>query len=302
VKILLTGPTGFIGSNFVRQALGGGHQIAGLALPGEKLPTGLPESANLKWLRGTLDEAPWPEIEKFGADVCIHAAWITTPGVYLESPENFRFLESSLKFLARARDLGTNHIIGIGTCVEYKISGELLSEEKTPVAPTTVYAGCKNDLRLALETEAKTRGLQFCWARVFYPYGPGEHPSRLCSSIIQKLLQDETIVLKTPDSTKDYIYIDDLAAALLTVMEKKFAGTINLGTGIGVSVREIARTLGAMMGKSDLISEANPPEADPFGYVVADAARLRGLGWQPAHTMAQGLQKLLESLHPNDAK
>jgi nucleoside-diphosphate-sugar epimerase len=294
VKILLTGPTGFIGSNFVRQALARGHEIAGLALPGEALPLDLPGGKNLVWLRGTLDEAPWAEIEKFGAEVCIHTAWITTPGVYLESPENFKFLESSLKFLARVRELGTSHIIGFGTCVEYQISSGPLSEEKTPVAPTTPYAHCKNDLRLAMEAEAKAGGLKFCWVRVFYPYGPGEHPSRLCSSIIQKLARDEKIVLKTPASTKDYIYIDDLAAALMTVMEKKFAGTINLGTGVGVTVREIAQTLGTMMGRAGLVSEIEPPEVDPLGYVVADASKLRGLGWEPAHTMAQGLQKLLE--------
>ncbi|MDB6021437.1 MAG: NAD-dependent epimerase/dehydratase family protein [Pedosphaera sp.] len=292
MKILLTGPTGFIGSNFVRQALARGHQVAGLALPSEALPTNLPAHKDLVWLRGTLEEAPWKEIAAFGADVCIHMAWITTPGVYLESPENFRLLESSLNFLARVRELGTNHIIGFGTCVEYQISHEPLSEEKTPVAPATPYARCKNDLRLALEAEAKTGGLQFCWARVFYPYGPGEHPSRLCSSIIQKLSRDEKIVLRTPDSTKDYIYIDDLAVALLTVMEKKFGGVINLGTGIGVTVKEVAHSLATMMGKPGLISEIDPPEIDPLGYVVADASRLRGLGWRPAHTVAQGLQKL----------
>lgn len=295
MKILLTGPTGFIGSNFMRHALARGHQIAGLAQPDKKLPPNLPGGENLTWLHGTLDDAPWQEIEKFGADVCIHMAWITTPGVYLESPENFHLLESSLKFLKRLRELGTKHIIGLGTCVEYQISNQLLSEDKTPIAPTTPYARCKNDLRLAMEAEARAHDLRFSWVRVFYPYGPGEHPSRLCSSIIQKLSRDEKIVLKTPASTKDYIYIDDLATALMTVMEKKFAGTINLGTGVGEAVREIAETLASMMGKPGLISEAQPPETDPFGYVVADTARLRGLGWQPAYTMAAGLRKLLEA-------
>ena len=289
MKILLTGPTGFIGSHFARQALARGHRIAALSSRGEKLSP----HKNLLWLRGTLEAAPWQEIAAFGAEACVHTAWITTPGVYLESPENFRLLESSLKFLQRIRELGTNHIVGLGTCVEYQIGREVLSEERTPVTPTTPYARCKNDLRLALEAEAGASDLSFCWARVFYPYGPGEHPSRLCSSIIQKLSRDEPIVLKTPGSTKDYIYIDDLAAALLAVVENKFRGTINLGTGIGATVREIAQTLAGLMGKPGLITEIKPPELDPLAYIVADANRLRGLGCQPAHTMEQGLQKLL---------
>jgi nucleoside-diphosphate-sugar epimerase len=296
VKILLTGATGFIGANFLRHALARGHEVAGLVSPGKPLPPDLPAGGKITWLQGRLDDAPWREIEEFGADVCLHAAWITTPGVYLESPENFQLLANSIQFLKRVREAGTSHLIGIGTCVEYKISDELLSEDKTPIEPTTIYARCKNELRLALEAEAKNTGSQVCWARVFYPYGPGEHPSRLCSSIVEKLSRDEKIVLKTPESTKDYIFIDNLASALVTVMEKKFVGAINLGTGIGVSVREIGHILSELLGKRGLISEANPPQADPFPRVVADASRLRGLGWKPDNTVRQGLEKLVKAI------
>jgi dTDP-6-deoxy-L-talose 4-dehydrogenase (NAD+) len=295
MKILLTGATGFIGSTFTRLALARGHQLAGLLIPSEQIPANLPPGRDLAWLRGTLDDTPWKDIAAFGPEACLHMAWITTPGIYLESPENFRFLESSIRFLRRIRESGTNQIFGMGTCVEYQVSDKPLSEDLTPVAPATPYAQCKDELRRALEADAAQHGFAFCWGRVFYPYGPGEHPSRLCSSIIRKLSQNEKIVLKTPTSTKDYIYIDDLAAAILMVLEKKFRGTINLGTGIGTSVREIAQSLGEMLGKPGLVEEANPPAMDAQGDVVADASRLRGLGWRPAHDLRGGLQRLIES-------
>jgi nucleoside-diphosphate-sugar epimerase len=139
-------------------------------------------------------------------------------------------------------------------------------------------------------------GFRFCWSRVFYPYGPGEHPSRLCSSIIARLSRGEPVILKTPDSTKDYIFIEDLAGALLTVVEQRFAGCINLGTGTGVTVREIAQTISEMMDRRSLVQEANPPELDPVPYVVADGTRLRGLGWRPAHSLADGLKQLVQFL------
>ena len=75
------------------------------------------------------------------------------------------------------------------------------------------------------------------------------------------------------------------------VVEKQFEGTINLGTGIGITVREIAQTLGRMMSKGHLIDELRPPEVDPLGYVVADVTRLHELGWRPAHTLERGLEK-----------
>jgi nucleoside-diphosphate-sugar epimerase len=295
MKILLTGPTGFVGSAFLRLALGRGHELAGLVIPSEAIPADLLSHPKLSWLRGTLDAAPWTEIAAFGADVCLHTAWITTPGVYLESPDNFRFLESSVQFLRKVSELGTHRLVALGTCIEYQIAPQPLSEDHTPVVPTTTYARCKNDLRLRMEADAKAGGFEFCWGRVFYPYGPREHPSRLCSSIIQKLARGEKIVLKTPDSTKDYIYIDDLAAAVLQVLESKFTGVVNLGTGIGVTVREIAQALAGMLGRPELIEVADPPQVDPLGYVVADASRLRQLGWHPAHTLAQGLRKMVET-------
>ena len=57
----------------------------------------------------------------------------------------------------------------------------------------------------------------------------------------------------------------------------------------------MADTLGKLMGKADLICEANPSEPDPFPFVVADASRLRGLGWQPVYDLKQGLEKLLKT-------
>jgi nucleoside-diphosphate-sugar epimerase len=293
MKILITGATGFIGSAFSRLALSRGHTVGGMMLPTESAPALVPVSERMIWIKGTLAELPWREIENFKPDVCVHFAWIATPGVYLESPENENYLRWSLDLVHRLRGIGTNHIVGVGTCIEYKITNAPLSEDTTPVDPATLYSRCKNALRETLEAEAKRDGWSFCWGRVFYPYGVGEHPARLCSSLIQKFRRGEKLVLKTPHSTKDYIYIEDLAEAILLTVEKKLIGTINWGTGQGVSVRQIADIVAAMLGRPELVDEVSPPENDLLGYVVADVARLKRLGWKHAHTIQQGLEKLL---------
>lgn len=248
------------------------------------------------WLRGTLAELPWREIKAFQPEVCVHFAWIATPGVYLESPENEQHLEWSLSLARRLKGIGLQHFVGVGTCIEYQITAAPLHEDRTPVDPTTLYSRCKNELREALAAEARKDGTRFCWGRVFYPYGVGEHPARLCSSLIQKFRHGEKLVLKTPRSTKDYIYIDDLATAILLTVEKQFTGTINWGTGIGTSVRQIADAVAGLFGRPELVTEVSPPTIDPLGYVVADATKLRQLGWQPAHTLQQGVSKLSASL------
>jgi dTDP-6-deoxy-L-talose 4-dehydrogenase (NAD+) len=295
MKIFVTGATGFIGSAFCRLALAHGHEVAGLTQSGKTLPVEIPVSGKMTWLKGTLAELPWKEIEKFQPDVCVHLAWIATPGVYLESPENEQYLRWSLDLVHGLRRIGVNHIVGAGTCIEYQISERPLSEDQTPVNPTTLYARCKNRLRETLAAEAQRDGWQFCWGRVFYPYGVGEHPARLCSSLIQKLQCGETLTLKTPHSRKDYIYIEDLAAAILLTVEKKFTGTINWGTGSGISVREITDLAATMLGRPELVQNQNPPAADPFPFVVADASRLKQLGWRPRVDLRTGLGRLIKT-------
>lgn len=296
MRILVTGATGFIGSVFCRLALSHGHDIAGLMLPTETPPAHVPVSERMLWLKGTLADLPWRTIERFQPEACVHFAWIAAPGVYLESPENESYLRWSLELVRRLRALGTGYIVGVGTCIEYQITNAPLSETHTPVAPATLYSRCKNALRETLEAEARKEGWHFCWGRVFYPYGVGEHPARLCSALIRKLRRGEKVVLKTPHSTKDYIYIEDLAAAILLTVEKRFTGTINWGTGIGVSVRQMADAIAAMVGRPELVEEISPVELDPLGFVVADATRLKQLGWRQQFSLEQGLNELQRSL------
>ncbi len=251
MKILVTGANGFIGSAFCRLALAHGHEIAGLIQPTKIPPANFPAGAKIIWLKGTLAGPPWKDIERVQPDVCVHFAWIATPGVYLESPENEQYLQWSLDLVHGLRNIGVSHIVGAGTCIEYQISKTPLSESSTPVDPTTFYARCKNALRETLAAGAQKDGWDFCWGRVFYPYGVGEHPARLCSSLIQKLRRGEKLVLKTPDSLKDYIYIEDLAAAILLTVEKRFTGTINWGTGKGVLCSRNRRQPGGDAGQAE---------------------------------------------------
>lgn len=292
MKILLTGSTGFIGSAFLERALAAGHSFALLIPPGEELLRPMGTSDRLRLFPGTLAEAPWLEIAKFGPEVCVHAAWITTPGVYLESPENDRFLEWSRAFFEQFYRHGGAWALGLGTCIEYASTSGPRSEAHTPIEPASRYARSKNSLRVALEEIAARHGRPAAWARIFYPYGPGEHPSRLGSQIVLQLLRNQSVTLRTPDAAKDYIYISDLARAILTVVERRFAGAINLGTGQGVTVRQFAEQIAACLGKTGLI-HCLSGHRDPAGDVIAAAARIRGLGWEPQVGLGEGIAQLV---------
>lgn len=296
MRILLTGPTGFIGANFLRQALARGHAVGALLLPGEELAPEVRSHAGLTLFVGTLAKPPWRELQRFQPEACVHTAWITTPGVYLESPENDRFLAWSIAFAEEFYHVGGRYFLGLGSCAEYRPARRPLVETESPLNDSTRYARCKTALRVTVEKLAQTGKRGAGWGRVFYPFGIGEHPARLCSSLITKLVKGEPVTLKTPDSTKDYIYIDDLASAILRVVEKEFSGPINLGTGRGVTVREIAQLVARWLGHPELVTEAPSAAPDPLDYMVADASKLRQLGWREQVGFEAGLRRLWQWL------
>ena len=299
MNVLVTGATGFIGAAFVRLARARGHRVMALVRPETRARLGLRDADDLRWLDGTLADPPWREIASAAPDRCLHAAWVAEPGVYLDSPLNGDYLRWSLAFFRRLADAGLPHALGLGTCIEYRVDGQPAREAGTPLDPLSPYARAKDALRRSVEDEIVARhpGFGFVWGRVFYPYGPGEHSARLCTALAHKLVAGETLLLKTPGSTKDYIFIDDLAAALLAITEHGLTGAVNLGTGQGVAVRDIARTLGRLLGREELVGESDTPAPDPLYYVVADASRLRDeAGWQPGWTLTEGLRAVVDTL------
>lgn len=292
MKIFVTGATGFIGAAFCHLARQRGHQVAGLCDPTRPLSA----QEGITWLPGRLDALPLRELAEFQPEVCVHSAWISTPGEYLESPLNEQHLRWGEKLVRQLPGFGVQHFVGVGTCLEYAPGDAPLIEDGAPLSSVTAYARCKNAFRESLFAEARRNGFTACWGRVFYPYGVGEHPARLCSSLIQKFRRGEKLVLKTPHSTKDYIYITDLAAAMVMTVERKFQGTINWGTGNGVSVRRIANTVAGLLGDAGWVEEVSPPQIDPLGFVVADVTKLHDLDWRPEVDLTTGIKRLLTSM------
>lgn len=291
MRVLITGGTGFIGSALARTLLRAGHDVAVLARGTTTRGRGFG-----RWLLGSVAEPPWNEIAAFAPEACIHAAWVATPGIYLESDENHNWVRWSEAFLTRLATLDVAHVTVLGTCIEYGIDGRRLHEERSPLAPASTYARCKCALHERLRSGPL--GSRLAWARVFYPYGEGEHPARLASSILAKLDRGERVTLRTPGSTKDYIHIDDLASGLQAVVEQRLMRAINLGTGEGTTVEALARAAAKLAGRPELIDLPENPPVDPLDYVVADAGRLRALGWAPRVTLEEGLARLRRRLRP----
>ena len=111
---------------------------------------------------------------------------------------------------------------------------------------------------------------------------------------------DSVSVWGTGKAMREFLHVDDMAAACLHVMslekEKYQAVTepmlthINVGTGIDVTLRELAETIGSVVDfKGEISLDSSKPDGTP--RKLMDSAKLRSLGWQPKISLLDGLQK-----------
>lgn len=292
MRIFVTGAAGFLGRAFCESAARAGHDLLGLSRSREATS---PEGCSL--VEGSLANIPWDAIERFAADAALHLAWIATPGNYLNSPDNAVWVEQSEALFQGLARRGIRQIAGTGTCIEYAPSDLPLSEDKSPLAPASPYAAAKVETCRRLESLAATEDISWSWFRVFYPYGEGEHPDRMPSALLRKFCAGEAVELKTPDSVKDYIHITDVARGMLAALEGRITGPVNIGTGNGVRIMELARMLARCCDcDAALVTKAEKLTMDPFPTTVADITKLQANGWRPSIALEDGIQRLWKSL------
>lgn len=219
----------------------------------------------------------------------LHLAWIATPGVYWTSSENHRWVAASKHLLTTFAESGGKRAVIAGTCAEYDwTAAGLCHEFRTPIRPATTYGQSKNELRVWVEA---TYGFA-AWARLFFLYGPREAPVRLVPFVARALLAGEVAECTAGTQRRDFLHIDDVADALVRLLQSDLIGPINLGSGEAVTVRQVIDIVARECGRADLVrlgARPTPPNEPPL--LVADVTRLRHeLGWQPRISLDDGLR------------
>lgn len=287
-RVLVTGGTGFVGGPCVRAALERGAEVHVLARTERDTPPGVRFHAVDLFDAGRVNEV----MSKVRPTHLLHLAWIATPGVYWTSPDNTRWVKASLDLLEAFAEAGGKRAVLTGTCAEYDWTGDdVCQEQDTPLEPATLYGQCKDDLRH--RAEAFAAHLSLAWARLFFLYGPGEHPARLVPSVVRSLLMGQPAEITAGTQRRDFLHVDDAADALVSLLFSKITGPVNVASGAAVSVREVVTAIGVATGRPELIRfgvKPTPPGEPPL--LVADVTRLRDeLGWAPRTQLTDGIAR-----------
>jgi nucleoside-diphosphate-sugar epimerase len=221
----------------------------------------------------------------------LHLAWFVEPGVFWTSPENARWVEASLSLFRDFAASGGRRIVGAGSGAEYEWGAASLSEKTSPERPSTAYGKAKLAAWRGLEALASETGVSAAWGRVFFLYGPREHPKRLVASVIRALLRGERAPTTAGSQRRDYLHVDDVGDAMGALLESDVRGPVNIGSGSAVPVRRIVREIAVRIGREDLLDVgAIPSKSDEAEVVQASVERLvTEVGWRPRFALDSGL-------------
>lgn len=281
---MLTGATGFLGRQTLTALADAGHDVHAVA---RRSGT---DAAGVTWHEADL-LAGVEVVEEVRPEVLVHLAWYGEHGKFWSSPENVRWVEASLALLRAFAAVGGRRAVMAGTCAEYAWSRDVYPES-APLRPVTLYGAAKHGLHVVASAFSRQAGIELAWGRIFFLYGAFEDPGRFVPSIALSLLRNEPARMTEGSQRRDFLHVTDAGLAFAVLADSPLTGAVNVASGEGVLLRDLARRLGVLTDRAELLQiGALPSRQGEPASLIADASRLRDeLGFSPRIALEDGLR------------
>lgn len=238
--ILLTGVTGFLGSNLLEALLAANYTIIGLKRSTSDVWR-IKEFLNDGKLK-LIDVDKFPIDNIFAEehiDILIHSAWGGLKADDRNSIsiqlENFDF---AIKLFHLSIKAGVNKIISFGSQAEYgHYEGRV--DENYPCNPTDAYGMTKMFTSRLLKTLAEQSNTKWFWVRLFSLFGPKEDGKWFLPFAINKMLKNDDIYLTKCEQRYDYLFVKDFCKGIILLLDSDNSGVYNLSSNNSIQLKEI---------------------------------------------------------------
>ena len=250
-KIHVLGSNGFIGSALQRDA--GEH----------KLHCWSHRSLEPDHYFDLLNPSSW---DRFLECQPTHVILLSWPGLpnYQELFHVTRNLPACINLIEKLMEASLKRLVVAGTCYEYGLQYGPLKEDQF-TDPVNCYAIAKDSLRRVIASRYSQNDLQWCWGRIFYPFGPGQNPRSLLPSLLKALESgDDFFQMSSGRQLRDFVHVNEVGRQLLELaIHQDASGIYNIGSGIARSVLEmVEETIEANGGKIKLNRGIYPDRSD----------------------------------------
>lgn len=317
MKILVTGGAGFIGSAVVRQAIRDGHGVVNvdaLTYAGclDNVAS-ISNSPNYSFVHADIRDSDSLAMvfDQHQPDAVMHLAAeshvdrsIDGPGAFIDTNVNgtYQLLETSRLYWQKAGSPDGFRFHHVSTDEVYGALGDIGKfTEDTPYAPTSPYSASKAASDHLVRAWHETYRLPIVVTNCSNNYGPYHFPEKLIPVIILKALAGKEIpIYGAGNNIRDWLFVEDHADALLTVLQNGENGrTYNIGGENEAKNIDIARSICTILDKkkpgtrpySDLITFVVDRPGHDLRYAI-DPSRMRDeMNWRPSVSLQEGLEK-----------
>jgi len=300
MKILVTGGTGFIGSFVVEALLNNGHEVRVIA-NGRQLPVYLQKRSNqITYYQGDFGEIDVLEKALQGCDAIIHLAWSTVPK-QTRGATAYEFsgnLNSNINLIEKCIDFNINKFVFISSGgTVYGIPGQLPVTENHPLNPISNYGLGKLTMEKLLYLYHHNQNFNYTALRVSNAYGERQNLYKNQGVIgvwLQNISQNKPIEIWGDGSVvRDYVYVQDVAKAVLNALEKvKGADIYNIGGGgNGHSLNDIIAAIKHGLGISFEVNYKPSRNFDVPANVLDISKAIAEIGYQPTIGLSEGISR-----------
>ncbi|HEY5318335.1 MAG TPA: UDP-glucose 4-epimerase GalE, partial [Solirubrobacteraceae bacterium] len=300
MKLLVTGGAGYIGSIVAMHLIEAGHEIVVLDNLERGHREAVPKEARLE-IADLRDQAAVKTVASEGFDGVLHFAALALVSESVAHPERYyrTNVGGTLNLLDAMRAAGVPRLVFSSTCAVYGQPDSVPIAETAPPRPANAYGASKLAVDRMISDECLAHGLGAVSLRYFNVAGAShglgedhEPETHLIPNVLRAAEGSLPCVevfgtdYPTPDGTavRDYIHIDDLAAAHLLALDGARAAEhriFNLGNGSGFSVREVIAAAEQVTGRVVPTREAPRRPGDPPELVSASERIRHELHWIP---------------------
>mgnify|MGYP000672145792 CR=1 FL=1 len=292
-RILLTGATGFIGSNIIMPLLADGFEVHAVSLSSNSQK--YIEENNVIWHASNLldTESSISLIEDVRPTHLLHFAWYTEHGAYWESPINLKWKQASIRLVEAFCNAGGQKVVIAGTCAEYDWAHGYCSEDLTPLNPTTLYGVAKDATRNLTMAMCSKHQVDYAWGRIFLPYGKGEDIRRLIPSLVA-VFQDKLPPFGVNASAyRDFLHVQDVATGFIALLQKDVVGVYNICSGKPVQLSEVVRQIAQEYGGDPkIVLNLSSERLGEPALLVGNNQKLKSLGWEQQYLLTKMPQKI----------
>lgn len=307
-KVLVTGAGGFIGSHLIERLVELGASVRAFVRYNSRNDLGLIEfltkevQESLEIFRGDLKDPEAVRKAVKGCEIVFHlGALVSVPYSYI-NPLDFvqTNIGGTANILNACKEYGVEKIVHTSTSEVYGTARYVPIDENHPLQGQSPYSASKIGADKLAESYYLSFELPIAILRPFNTYGPRQSARAVIPTIITQALRGEKIRLGSLESTRDLTYISDTIEGFIKIAksQESIGQVINLGTGEEISIRDLVKKIGNILGK-ELNIEPDPirvrPKTSEVERLISDNTKAeRILNWEPKVSLEEGLYYTIE--------